>query len=135
MDIMCKEPLLDGDLCAHLQVPPPPTLITSQANHFVTFEAGLVKNPARSLRPATSVTAEAAKTHDQHFRIINSDGQPVEGLHYRLQGDGDIVGKTGAMGKTKPAQSNSAMELGFTNDFMAMTMHGIVNHRSTCASI
>ncbi|WP_232427209.1 hypothetical protein [Burkholderia ubonensis] len=52
-------------------------------------------------------------THDQHFRIINSDGTPVEGLRYRLQVDGeqDIVGRTGATGKTQLAGSDGAKKV------------------------
>lgn len=49
-------------------------------------------------------------THDQHFRIINSDGTPVAGLPFRLEvSDGTTVtGTTSADGLTKLVSADSA---------------------------
>ncbi|WP_071764020.1 PAAR domain-containing protein [Burkholderia ubonensis] len=106
MSMMGKEALLDGDLCI-CKCDPPPTLIASQGDRFMSFES-----QSGTVGSGASWSAQSANvmTHDQHFRIINSDGTPVEGLRYRLQVDGeqDIVGQTGAAGKTQLARSNSA---------------------------
>ncbi|RBB38920.1 hypothetical protein DPV79_16205 [Burkholderia reimsis] len=106
MSMMGKAAILDGDLCI-CKCDPPPTLIASQGDRFMSFESEpeAVGSSAKGFRQGSSVL-----THDRHFRIINSDGTPVEGLRYRLQVDGeqDIVGQTGASGKTQLARSNGA---------------------------
>lgn len=106
MSMMGKEALLDGDLCI-CKCNPPPTLIASQEDRFMSFES-----QSEAVGSGASWSAQSAKvmTHDQHFLIINSDGTPVAGLPFRLEvSDGTTVtGTTSADGLTKLVSADSA---------------------------
>ncbi|WP_433960846.1 PAAR domain-containing protein [Burkholderia pyrrocinia] len=109
MSMFGKEAILDGDLCI-CKCNPPPTLIASQTDRFMTFESEsrAVGGGAYWSTPSSNVT-----THDQHFRIINSDGTPVVGLPFRIDVSGGetVTGTTSVDGLTKLVSSNSAKKV------------------------
>lgn len=110
--MMGKEPALEGDICV-CKCDPPPVMIASQADMYESFDGQALASMgyASNGRPLE----HESKTHDQHFRIINSDGEPVEGLPYLLKSaDGKTVqGTTLANGKTELVFANEAHEVQF----------------------
>ncbi|KUY86216.1 hypothetical protein WL77_20830 [Burkholderia ubonensis] len=110
--MMGKEPALEGDICA-CKCDPPPVMIASQTDMYMTFESNHLAD--LGFAPSGELIEHAFKTHDQHFRIINSDGEPVEGLPYMLKSaDGKTVqGITSANGKTELISADQAHDVQF----------------------
>lgn len=109
MSMMGKAAILDGDLCI-CKCNPPPTLIASQTDRSMSFESQPASVGDAAYRSAASSNAIR---HDQHFRIINSDGNPVSGLPFRIEVSGGetVTGTTSADGLTKLVSSNSAKKV------------------------
>lgn len=110
--MMGKEPALEGDICV-CKCDPPPVMIASQSTMYESFESHQLSS--MGFGSSGQPLEHEAKTHDQHFRIINSDGEPVEGLPYLLKSaDGKTVqGTTLANGKTELVSANDAHEVEF----------------------
>ena len=109
---MGKQRALEGDICA-CKCEPPPVMLASQSDMFESYEG---HDLAKMGYTATGESIEhATKTYDQHFRIINSDGEPVEGLPYVIKSaDGTAVqGATLANGKTELLSAHDAHEVQF----------------------
>jgi len=109
---MEKPAALEGDICA-CKCEPPPVMIASQSDMFEIYEGHeLVR---MGYTPAGESIEHTTKTYDQHFRVINSDGEPVEGLPYVLKSaDGTAVqGVTMANGKTDLLSANDAHDVQF----------------------
>ncbi|RDU98919.1 PAAR domain-containing protein [Trinickia dinghuensis] len=110
--MMGKQRALEGDICA-CKCEPPPVMRASQSDMFESYEG---HDLARMGYTSTGESMEhAAQSYDQHFRIINSDGEPVEGLPYLLKTqDGTTVqGVTSANGKTDLLSANNAHDVQF----------------------
>jgi uncharacterized Zn-binding protein involved in type VI secretion len=110
--MMGKEPALEGDICV-CKCDPPPTMLASQSDMFESFESHQLASMGYT--DTGDPIEHASKAYDQHFRIINSDGEPVEGLPYLLKSsDGTTVqGVTLANGKTELLSANDAHEVQF----------------------
>ncbi|RBB38919.1 PAAR domain-containing protein [Burkholderia reimsis] len=67
----------------------------------------------RSVAVNSAPANEAAAGMNQHFRIVNSDGTPVEGLQYRLEtSDGrTIIGITSSDGLSKIVSASNAQQV------------------------
>lgn len=110
--MMGKQRALERDICA-CKCEPSPVMLASQSDMFESYEG---HDLARMGYTSTGEPIEhASKTYDQHFRIVNSDGEPVEGLPYQLtSADGTMVkGVTMANGKTELLSANEAHEVQF----------------------
>lgn len=67
----------------------------------------------RSVAANSAPESEPAASMNQHFRIINSDGNPVAGLNYRLEtSDGQtIIGTTSTDGLSKVVSASDAQQV------------------------
>lgn len=103
--MMGKDRALENDSCA-CKCSPPPTMIASQSVMFESFEGNALASMGFAANGER--LQHAANSYDQHFRIINSDGEPVEGLPYLLKcADGTILkGTTSANGATDFVSAN-----------------------------
>ncbi|MBN3823974.1 PAAR domain-containing protein [Burkholderia sp. Ac-20384] len=110
--MMGKERALENDLCV-CKCSPPPVMIASQSEIFEEFEGGALASMGFAENGES--IQHALNEYDQHFRIINSDGEPVEGLPYLLKSaDGTIVkGVTSTAGITELVSANDAHEVQF----------------------
>ncbi|MBN3790841.1 PAAR domain-containing protein [Burkholderia sp. Ac-20353] len=110
--MMGKEPALEGDICI-CKCSPPPTMIASQDNMFQIFEADALQSMGFSSNGNT--LEHESSTYDQHFRIINSDGEPVEGLPYLVKSsDGSVIkGVTSSNGTTDLMSADAAHQVDF----------------------
>ncbi|AJZ60660.1 hypothetical protein OI25_2963 [Paraburkholderia fungorum] len=88
-------------------------MIASQSVMFESFEGDALA----SMGFATNgeLIQHVANSYDQHFRIINSDGEPVEGLPYLLKSaDGTTLkGTTLANGATDLVSANDTHDVQF----------------------
>lgn len=109
---MEKQAALEGDICA-CKCEPPPVMIASQSDMFESYEGHELASMGYTA--AGESIEHATKAYDQHFRIINSDGEPVEGLPYVIKSaDGTAVqGVTLANGKTELLSAHDAHEVQF----------------------
>jgi uncharacterized Zn-binding protein involved in type VI secretion len=111
-DLMGKQAAFDGDFCV-CKCEPHPVMIASQSDMYQSFETHELG--AMGYAPNGKTFEEEANAHDQHFRIINSDGEPVEGLSYMLKSsDGQTIqGVTSSAGITQLVSADSAHEVQF----------------------
>ena len=120
-DMMGKKPALEDDICV-CKCSPPPVMIASQTTMYETLDGHALASQgyASNGQPVAAASqGSSGITHDQHFRIINSDGEPVEGLPYQLKSsDGQIVkgttmsnGLTDIVGATDPHQVDFLLHL------------------------
>lgn len=105
--MMGKMRAMEGDTCA-CKCSPPPVMVASQDSMFESFDSNQLTQMGFSAEGNS--LAHEASTHDQHFRIINSDGEPVEGLPYVFKSsDGSIVkGITSSNGATDLLSADDA---------------------------
>jgi len=109
---MEKQAALEGDICA-CKCEPPPVMLASQSDMYESYEGHELASMGYTA--AGEPITHASKTYDQHFRILNSDGEPVEGLPYLLKSaDGTTVkGITMSNGKTELLSANDAHDVQF----------------------
>lgn len=110
--MMGKEPALEGDIC-ECRCDPRPTMVASQFDRYQSFDSHQLASMGYT---ATGESIEhASKTYDQHFQIINSDGEPVKGLRYLLKSaNGTTVqGVTSTNGRTELLSADDAHEVQF----------------------
>ncbi|WP_429404610.1 PAAR domain-containing protein [Paraburkholderia sp. GAS82] len=110
--MMGKDRALENDICA-CKCSPPPSMIASQSVMFESFEGSALAS--MGFAGNGEPIQHAANSYDQHFRIINSDGEPVEGLPYLLKSaDGTALkGTTSANGATDLVSAADAHEVQF----------------------
>lgn len=110
--MMGKEAALEGDIC-ECKCDPYPTMVASQFDKYQTFDSHQLANMGYT--DAGESIKHASKAYDQHFRILNSDGEPVEGLPYLLRSvDGTRVeGVTSTSGRTELLSADDAHEVQF----------------------
>lgn len=108
--MMGKDRALENDICA-CKCSPPPTMIASQSVLFESFEGDALANMGFAANG--ELIQRVGNSYDQHFRIINSDGEPVEGLPYLLKStDGTTLkGITSANGATDVVSANDAHDV------------------------
>jgi uncharacterized Zn-binding protein involved in type VI secretion len=111
-DLMGMQAAFDGDICA-CKCQPHPVMIASQSDMYQSFESHELGE--LGFAPSGKTLEDEANAHDQHFRVINSDGEPVEGFPYRLKSsDGQAIqGVTSADGVTELVASDSARQVDF----------------------
>jgi hypothetical protein len=83
-------------------------MIASQSVMFESFEGGALATMGFAANGEP--LGHAFNGYNQHFQILNSDGEPVEGLPYLLKSaDGTAVkGTTSSAGLTDLVSANSA---------------------------
>lgn len=110
--MMGKDRALENDICA-CKCSPPPTMIASQTVMFESFEGDALASMGFAANG--DLIQHVASSYDQHFRIINSDGEPVEGLPYLLNSaDGTTLkGTTSANGATDLMSADAMHEVQF----------------------
>lgn len=110
--MMGKDRALEGDICM-CKCSPPPTMIASQSVMFESFEGDALATMGFAANGEP--LAHAFNGYNQHFQIINSDGEPVEGLPYLLKSaDGTTVeGTTSSAGVTDLVSANGAHDVQF----------------------
>ncbi|WP_423382619.1 PAAR domain-containing protein [Burkholderia sp. LMG 32019] len=100
MKMMGKAPILDGDLCI-CKCDPPPRLIESQHDRFMSFEA----DPHVAARIAPDrIPLRTVRVFDEQFRLIDHDtGRPLANVRYRVRTatGGSFTGVTDATGHTQ----------------------------------
>ncbi|WP_454806378.1 PAAR domain-containing protein [Paraburkholderia fungorum] len=110
--MMGKDRALENDICA-CKCSPPPTMIASQSVVFESFEGNALSSMGFAANG--ELIQHLANSYDQHFRIINSDGEPVEGLPYLIKSaDGKTVkGTTSANGATDIVSADDVHDVQF----------------------
>ncbi|CAE6806096.1 hypothetical protein R69619_05436 [Paraburkholderia nemoris] len=88
-------------------------MIASQSVAFESFEGNALSSMGFAANG--ELIQHVANSYDQHFRIINSDGEPVEGLPYLIKSaDGKTVkGTTSANGATDIVSADDMHDVQF----------------------
>ncbi len=105
---------LENDFCI-CGCNPPPRLIPSQSLRFQTMEGSSVAAVGTGASSAFQESKESSENHkyDQHLILVDHEGQPLEGIPYRIIKQGAVIeGKTGADGKTQIVSGNDGETLG-----------------------
>lgn len=113
--MMGKEPALEGDICI-CKCSPPPVMLASQDTMCQKFESrGL---SGMKLADIENSLGHEALTYSQCFKIINSNGEPIEDFPYILRSSHGrtISGMTSFEGITESIFADEVCQIEFILD-------------------